>query len=233
MDKSFLDITGFTDVFSRFWRQKNPASLRRFAKKSAPFRKPASGFSCPKGCEGRYCMQSIPLAVLKPAPLGFLERRERHCMQSIPLAVLKHRATTPLGGTVIILHAIHTACGIETINSLMSIAGRPSSHCMQSIPLAVLKQFLLGENRAVLLDCMQSIPLAVLKLIMVRTPFLSRKNCMQSIPLAVLKLEHPNRATKCNGHCMQSIPLAVLKQPILRFSMARSKIACNPYRLRY
>ena len=65
MDKSFLDITGFADVFSRFWRQKNPARFRRFAKKSDPFRKPASGFSCPKGCEGRYCMQSIPLAVLK------------------------------------------------------------------------------------------------------------------------------------------------------------------------
>ena len=114
MDKSFLDITGFTDVFSRFWRQKNPAGLRRFAKKSDPFRKPASGFSCPKGCEGRYCMQSIPLAVLKLHIKEWSEANIFHCMQSIPLAVLKRYGINVLTCSPE-LHAINTACGIETL----------------------------------------------------------------------------------------------------------------------
>ena len=59
-------------------------------------------------------------------------------MQSIPLAVLK-RMTCACGvpeGRA--LHAIHTACGIETTpnSSLITVA---VSDCMQSIPLAVLK----------------------------------------------------------------------------------------------
>ena len=138
MDKSFLDITGFADVFSRFWRQKNPARLRRFAKKSDPFRKPASGFSCPKGCEGRYCMQSIPLAVLKRLAQTLSRNERDHCMQSIPLAVLKHAQEVLLGWSGILLHAIHTACGIETLNSHREDYFLVD--CMQSIPLAVLKQ---------------------------------------------------------------------------------------------
>ena len=117
MDKSFLDITGFADVFSRFWRQKNPARSRRFAKKSDPFRKPASGFSCPKGCEGRYCMQSIPLAVLKQISCNASPRVMYDCMQSIPLAVLKRFDSLLLGADEA-LHAIHTACGIETPSPL-------------------------------------------------------------------------------------------------------------------
>ena len=114
MDKSFLGITGFADVFSRFWRQKNPARLRRFAKKSAPFRKPTSGFSCPKGCEGRYCMQSIPLAVLKLFLAVSLFQNATDCMQSIPLAVLKPFPLRTSSHRRLSLHAIHTACGIET-----------------------------------------------------------------------------------------------------------------------
>ena len=162
MDKSFLDITGFADVFSRFWRQKNPAGLRRFAKKSDPFRKPASGFSCPKGCEGRYCMQSIPLAVLKLNIKRHVKEGGSHCMQSIPLAVLKlvliyhfwgyfllHAIHTACGietnadrcrakSVPRQLHAIHTACGIETLSDRFENLAR--HNCMQSIPLAVLKQ---------------------------------------------------------------------------------------------
>ena len=160
MDKSFLGITGFADVFSRFWRQKNPARLRRFAKKSDPFRKPASGFSCPKGCEGRYCMQSIPLAVLKRACSQKIQRIVFHCMQSIPLAVLK------LHPTICVtfkrkLHAIHTACGIETFLAFAKMLSL--SYCMQSIPLAVLKRKRSHIRTQHIRDCMQSIPLAVLK----------------------------------------------------------------------
>ena len=68
-------------------------------------------------------MQSIPLAVLK--------RREgllyfffmRNCMQSIPLAVLKR--VKKIGMFISAqLHAIHTACGIETV--------RPRGLCCES-----------------------------------------------------------------------------------------------------
>ena len=57
-------------------------------------------------------------------------------MQSIPLAVLK-RSPFHLIKKNISLHAIHTACGIET-----RLPRPPPLHlqdCMQSIPLAVLK----------------------------------------------------------------------------------------------
>ena len=139
MDKSFLDITGVADVFSRFWRQKNPARLRRFAKKSDPFRKPASGFNCPKGCEGRYCMQSIPLAVLKQKRLQFVKIKSIDCMQFIPLVVLKHRRWIVDQSVRSPLHAIHTACGIETPSHLHWKTNH--RHCMQSIPLAVFFYF--------------------------------------------------------------------------------------------
>ena len=59
------------------------------------------------------------------------------------------------------LHAIHTACGIETAVRRMDVTLRED--CMQSIPLAVLKR----QNWSILIrytrHCMQSIPLAVLK----------------------------------------------------------------------
>ena len=59
-------------------------------------------------------------------------------MQSIPLAVLKllfrliEMRVNPL------LHAIHTACGIETL--VRASHTHPRTNCMQSIPLAVLKK---------------------------------------------------------------------------------------------
>ena len=58
-------------------------------------------------------------------------------MQSIPLAVLKRDITTNVEDKPE-LHAIHTACGIETFQ-LPSLSS-PFKNCMQSIPLAVLKQ---------------------------------------------------------------------------------------------
>ena len=57
-------------------------------------------------------------------------------MQSIPLAVLKHDKNGWLKPEAA-LHAIHTACGIETM--LMEQVYFEYIHCMQSIPLAVLK----------------------------------------------------------------------------------------------
>ena len=60
------------------------------------------------------CMQSIPLAVLKRCERHVLFGNAPYCMQSIPLAVLKLSYTTVGLNGHNILHAIHTACGIET-----------------------------------------------------------------------------------------------------------------------
>ena len=59
-------------------------------------------------------------------------------MQSIPLAVLKQFSWN-LGYSAEVLHAIHTACGIETATNAPPMIFR--RNCMQSIPLAVLKHF--------------------------------------------------------------------------------------------
>ena len=87
--KVSLILQGLRTFSADFGDKKNPAGLRRSVQKSDPFRKPASGFSCPKGCEGRYCMQSIPLAVLKRKRPFVNDEIISNCMQSIPLAVLK------------------------------------------------------------------------------------------------------------------------------------------------
>ena len=59
-------------------------------------------------------MQSIPLAVLKQETPSFSYDQTLNCMQSIPLAVLKPRKEDKLMTSHSELHAIHTACGIET-----------------------------------------------------------------------------------------------------------------------
>ena len=60
-------------------------------------------------------------------------------MQSMPLAVLKLPAQRRETNRPT-LHAIHTACGIETKRgNFASVFGE---NCMQSIPLAVLKHLL-------------------------------------------------------------------------------------------
>ena len=85
-----------------------------------------------------YCMQSIPLAVLKRTIHYVFLYQWFHCMQSIPLAVLKllweafdwtdnlqiacnpyrlrywNNEISLLPIQAYVLHAIHTACGIET-----------------------------------------------------------------------------------------------------------------------
>ena len=60
-----------------------------------------------------------------------------NCMQSIPLAVLKQYVGLSTG-KFNVLHAIHTACGIETRRG--ENVSSELINCMQSIPLAVLKQ---------------------------------------------------------------------------------------------
>ena len=89
MDKSFLDIAGFTPLLNRFLRQKSSLRFGEKCKKGGSIRKPISGFTVFKGSGRQYCMQSIPLAVLKP-------KAAKEVLLSAQL------------------HAIHTACGIET-----------------------------------------------------------------------------------------------------------------------
>ena len=132
------------------------------------------------------------------------------------------------------LHAIHTACGIETLdnsleklwvcNCMQSIPLAVLKHillllytlnnlnCMQSIPLAVLKRFASSSMRRSSIYCMQSIPLAVLKHLVCIGVRVRPKDCMQSIPLAVLKQPPIVCMIESVRHCMQSIPLAVLKK---------------------
>ena len=82
-------------------------------------------------------MQSIPLAVLKHDDIVLVDQFfHLNCMQSIPLAVLKLKMRKDYAFHQQ-LHAIHTACGIETWHSPKSYFH--FLHCMQSIPLAVLK----------------------------------------------------------------------------------------------
>ena len=82
------------------------------------------------------CMQFIPLAVLKLRIVHLFEEIQINCMQFIPLAVLK-RYQPILLLLVAQLHAIHTACGIET--TVCPSFRNIDYYCMQFIPLAVLK----------------------------------------------------------------------------------------------
>ena len=149
-------------------------------------------------------------------------------MQSIPLAVLKHLANSILNILPFKLHAIHTACGIETrqrnffrlifdsLHAIHTACGietetpssrhpwRYASHCMQSIPLAVLKLIVTADSDRQETNCMQSIPLAVLKLHEGSSSLgFSSENCMQSIPLAVLKKDR----------FVQKIPKSMKRSP--------------------
>ena len=119
MDKSFLDITGCKSSFEPILRQKSSRGLGENRKKRRSFRKPAFEFAVSKGSGKQYCMQFIPLAVLKLYSLKRADNLVSHCMQFIPLAVLKR--------------------------SLLKISRRALIYCMQFIPLAVLK---LQKHRA-------------------------------------------------------------------------------------
>ena len=153
-----------------------------------------------------HCMQSIPLAVLKHVVCPSLFLGEVDCMQSIPLAVLKRVEIDVLWRNALKLHAIHTACGIETVTARAT--ARDYTNSMQSIPLAVLKLILQSCDRYCVLHCMQSIPLAVLKL----APHALRDedDLLHAIHTACgIETYRPAQADTSD------------------------QIACNPYRLRY
>ena len=113
MDKSALAMTGFKPLSKHFSRQKSSAHFGEKREKGVSIRKPTSGLTVSKASGRQYCMQSIPLAVLK---------RVFWCRMLL----------------LFVLHAIHTACGIETLNIITRV--NEQGDCMQSIPLAVLKR---------------------------------------------------------------------------------------------
>ena len=145
------------------------------------------------------------------------------------------------------MHAIHTACGIETVPASSFWNGRIDDNCMQSIPLAVLK--LVPLKRTLPINLLHAIHTACgIETISRKRHILSHEHCMQSIPLAVLKRKKPVGATgkaklhaihtACGietirlqskrvrpSHCMQSIPLAVLKKDRLCRIPKRMKIS--------
>ena len=80
------------------------------------------------------------------------------------------------------MHAIHTACGIET--RMATLSGTQAHYCMQSIPLAVLK---LLESRVTIKPVkLHAIHTACgIETTEFESTFLNIHDCMQSIPLAV------------------------------------------------
>ena len=208
MDKSFLGIAGFAPLLSRFLRQKNSLRFGEKRKQGGSIRKPPFGFTVSKGFGRQYCMQSIPLAVLKLSSFSVRGTRASNCMQSIPLAVLKLHLRSARNPQRALLHAIHTACGIETLRLLCRKCAQ-TAHCMQSIPLAVLK-LRREDSKQNEHDELHAIHTACgIETMYLLSGESGASNCMQSVPLAVLK-------------------------PVRRHSpVPQSAIACNPYRLRY
>ena len=128
-------------------------------------------------------MQSIPLAVLK-LYRGFLLQMERllhaiHTACGIETAELVYPHQIHSS-----LHAIHTACGIETIAPATKT--NTATNCMQSIPLAVLK--LISPTSTSRWEVLHAIHTAcgIETSPRWRIPY-QREYSMQSIPLAVLQ----------------------------------------------
>ena len=152
-------------------------------------------------------MQSIPLAVLKHDKQKVCPWQSAYCMQSIPLAVLKQIC---LRGLLLsrLLHAIHTACGIETRRWI--IWSMLPKDCMQSIPLAVLK-----HNDPLLLPRPQALH-AIHTACGIETSkhgFREPHNRIACNPYRLRYWNFPHFLIQLFVvYCMQSIPLAVLKQ---------------------
>ena len=167
-------------------------------------------------------MQSIPLAVLKLAPAINTIAATIYCMQSIPLAVLK---LVPLKRTLPInlLHAIHTACGIETIRRKRHILSH--EHCMQSIPLAVLKRKKpVGATGKAKLH-------AIHTACGIETRGVCPRRIHNDVSLHAIHTACGIETIRLQSkrvrpsHCMQSIPLAVLKKDRLCRIPKRMKIS--------
>ena len=149
-------------------------------------------------------MQSVPLAVLKPETskcplLNFL----LHAIRTA-CGIETHEMRRSLS-TVSVLHAIRTACGIETAPFYVLI----EEHVIACNPYR-----LRYWNATSTVFCPMSI------------------NCMQSVPLAVLKLRHPDALLLWPK--LHAIRTACGIETFSWFSWTSlPSIACNPYRLRY
>ena len=106
-------------------------------------------------------MQSIPLAVLKLKSVRFLSKMT-DALHAIHTACGIETKVARSGDFVFrVLHAIHTACGIETLKLIspeMFFWLLHAIHTACGIETQALRYGQTNET-----DCMQSIPLAVLK----------------------------------------------------------------------
>ena len=129
------------------------------------------------------------------------------------------------------LHAIHTACGIETVK----VVPCPFHyhHCMQSIPLAVLKLEVDFVGRSVLQKLHAIHTACGIETTHGGTLWSTTIHCMQSIPLAVLK--HVSYYDVLSDGELHAIHTAcgIETELIPRGAELLRHIACNPYRLRY
>ena len=157
-------------------------------------------------------MQSVPLAVLKRI-IGILANVGcGYCMQSVPLAVLKRVISTLSKLFVVVLHAIRTACGIETHNSHQFLSDQ------ECCPLHAIRTACGIETLITLFFMMK----LLLQLHAIRTA------------CGIETCANPQtRHQRPVSHCMQSVPLAVLKRKSGWRAPTLAAIACNPYRLRY
>ena len=131
MDKSALAMTGFKPLSKHFSRQKRSAHFGEKREKGVIVRNSVFGLTVSKASGRQYCMQSIPLAVLKHYGAVFADVVNDYCMQSIPLAVLKLR-TLKAAQAKDELHAIHTACGIETLATVDEWASWRELHAIHT-----------------------------------------------------------------------------------------------------
>ena len=107
-------MTGFKPLSKHFSRQKSSAHFGEKREKGVSIRKPTSGLTVSKASGRQYCMQSIPLAVLKRKTYEF--RASCDGLHAIHTAC-GIETLTPVKSSItnsVPLHAIHTACGIET-----------------------------------------------------------------------------------------------------------------------
>ena len=129
------------------------------------------------------------------------------------------------------MHAIHTACGIETSRRYRTRWDTIGLHAIHTA--CGIETFLPKPVKFVLRNCMQFIPLAVLKLEESSSDDSKALNCMQFIPLAVLKLV-VNESDVVNEFTLHAIHTACGIETTTRDGREfGALIACNSYRLRY
>ena len=120
MDKSALAMTSFKPLSKHFSRQKRSAHFGKKREKGVIVRNSVLGLTVSKASGRQYCMQSIPLAVLKHE--GALRHVQCRALHAIHTACgIETGDAGAAAEPAAELHAIHTACGIETVPTCLII----------------------------------------------------------------------------------------------------------------